>query len=158
MRDVRIVSFELLTAAYDTTPVCGQCRRSLWYNKICLLHIAINSDMESEAAMTANRRVIRNKPHNSMSYITSAAYRRLLVLCRSRLSSYIAIVRNRFLVNNSGIPEPISMKFYTVMGIQMGRSGNFGRPRQMAAKTAQKRTFCQEDNASEIPFLGVPSA
>ena len=52
---------------------------------------------------------------------------------------YIVIMRNPFSVNNSGNPEPIRTKFYTMSGAQMGRfPGNFGRPRSRVAKMVQK--------------------
>jgi len=48
-----------------------------------------------------------------------------------------------FLVNNSGNSEPIWIKFYTLMGAQMGLfPGNFGRPHQGWRKCPRKkRTF-----------------
>jgi len=62
------------------------------------------------------------------------------ITCLFMLHNYIVILRNRFFLNNSGNPEPISMKLYIVMGTQTRRfSGNLGRPQSRAAKVAQNK-------------------
>ena len=84
-----------------------------------------------------------------------------LIVCRGWATAYIVIIRNRVFAYNSGNPEPIWTKFYTVMGAQMRRfPGNFGQPRSRAAEMAQKKTNflsgrqgLKGDKVSEMPFL-----
>ena len=59
-----------------------------------------------------------------------------------------AIVRNRFFVNNIGIPEPIRVKFYAETGAQVGHFiGNFGRSRSMTSIMAKNELFSPGYNA-----------
>ena len=82
----------------------------------------------------------------SCSYVYLYAEAELCIYC---------IVLNRVFANNSGNPEPISTKFYSMMETHLECfTGNFGWTRSRAAKMTQKLTFCQVENASEMPFLG----